>query len=337
MSRQRPLPPSDGPAPPQPAGHHIVFVTGKGGVGKSMVAAASALQLARQGLAVQLVELGSHSFFGPLLGLEVGVEPVPWKDGVAIARWDVESSLREYLAHYLVFKMAADKVLSSTAMQALVAAAPGVAEMALLGKLTAPMRHRWYTREADVVVVDGYATGQFMAMLRAPVGLAATAAEGALHRHAQTTARLLADPALCEYRIVTLAEEMTVTEACEMAQALQAELGIAPRLLCNRLIELPETLPTLPPADPAAPFVDHMQRVAQRQRESLAALEGLGAARRGPVIGLPLVPSTSPDQVLQAMADTLDAAGPWPEEGDVGATPAAASNAPAAKTPRRRR
>ena len=48
-----------------------------------------------------------------------------------------------------------------------------------------------------------------------------------------------------------------------------------------------------------------MKRVAQRQRESLARARGLGAARRARVIG-PLVPSTSPDQVLQAMADTLD-------------------------------
>ena len=56
--------------------HRIVFVTGKGGVGKSAVAAATALQFARAGKTVLLVELGSRSFYGPLLGLPVGADTV---------------------------------------------------------------------------------------------------------------------------------------------------------------------------------------------------------------------------------------------------------------------
>ena len=136
--------------------HRIVFVTGKGGVGKSAVAAATALQFARAGKTVLLVELGSRSFYGPLLGLPVGADTVPWTSGIGIARWDVESSLREYMAHYLVFKAAADWLLNYTVMKALMAAAPSLAELSILGKLTGPMRHDWYRRDVDVVVVDAY-------------------------------------------------------------------------------------------------------------------------------------------------------------------------------------
>jgi len=118
------------------------------------------MQLARAGKTVLLVELGSRSFYGPLLGLPVGIDTVRWTSKIGIARWDVESSLREYLAHYLVFKAAADWVLNYTVMKALMAAAPSLAELGILGKLTGPMRHAWYQRDVDVVVVDAYSTGQ---------------------------------------------------------------------------------------------------------------------------------------------------------------------------------
>lgn len=286
--------------------HRIVFVTGKGGVGKSVVAAATAMQLARAGKTVLLVELGSRSFYGPLLGLPVGTDTVRWTSRIGIARWDVESSLREYMAHYLVFKAAADWLLNYTAMKALMAAAPSLAELAILGKLTGPMRHGWYQRDVDVVVVDAYSTGQFMALLRAPRGISQTASSGQMHRHTADITALLSDPAICEYRLVTLAEELPTVEACEMARGLRAETGIAPRIYCNRLIDLPPHLPAWPQDDPAAPFIQHLARIAARQRESLRALQALGDDRDGPVRRLPLMPVTDAQRLLQALADALD-------------------------------
>ena len=288
-------------------GHRIVFVTGKGGVGKSVVAAATALQFARQGYNVLLAEMGSRSFYGPLLNLPVGVEPVAWMQNIEIARWDVESTLREYISHYLPIKALTDKILGNTVMKALVAAAPSLSELAMLGKLTAPMRHTWYKRDVDVVVVDAYATGQFMALLRAPRGMAQTASSGPMHKHSSIMAQLLADPAICEYRLVTLAEEMPVSEACEMAADLYAEVGIAPRIYCNRLLELPPRMPVLDAHDPAHDFVAQMRRIDRRQRSGLAALKKLGECRQGPVQHLPLIPSVAAQDLLERLADVLQA------------------------------
>jgi hypothetical protein len=287
--------------------HRIVFVTGKGGVGKSAVAAATALQLAGAGQTVLLVELGSRSFYGPLLGLPVGAEAVRWTSRIGVVRWDVESALREYVAHYLLFKTAADWLLNYTVMKALMAAAPSLAELAILGKLTGPMRHAWYRRDVDVVVVDAYSTGQFMALMRAPRGLSQTAASGPMHRHTVAMTALLSDPAICEYRLVTLAEEMPTAEACEMARDLRAETGIAPRIYCNRMIDLPPRTPAWPADDPAAAFIQHMAHIAARQRTSLDALQALGDERDGPVRRLPLIPVTDARRLLQALADALDA------------------------------
>jgi len=283
-------------------GHRIVFVTGKGGVGKSVVAAATALQFARRGHNVLLAEMGSRSFYGPLLGLPVDIEPVAWQQNIGIARWDVESTLREYISHYLPIKGLTDRLLGNTMMKALVAAAPSLSELAMLGKLTAPMRHTWYKRDVDVVVVDAYATGQFMAMLRAPRGMAQTASSGPMYKHSSIMAKMLSDPQVCEYRLVTLAEEMPVTEACEMAQQLQAEVGISPRLYCNRLLELPANIPAADRHDPAHDFVTQMRRIDRLQMTSLSRLEELGPVQR-----LPMVTRLDTTYLLEQLADALEA------------------------------
>jgi hypothetical protein len=288
--------------------HRIVFVTGKGGVGKSLVAAATAVQAARAGSRTLLVELGSRSFYGPLLGLDVGTAPVRWRPNLSVVRWDVESSLREYLTHYLVFQANADRLLGNLALKALVAAAPGLSELTLLGKLTAPLRLRWYRRDVDLVVVDAYSTGQFMAFLRAPRGLADSAASGLMHRQTEAIVELLSDPAVCEYRLVTLAEEMPVSEACEMAADLRAETTIAPTLYCNRLLALPRTLPAASHGDVAAPFIAHLRQIAQRQARALSKLDALGDDKAGAVRRLPLVPTDDAAALVDALADALSAA-----------------------------
>jgi hypothetical protein len=128
-----------------------------------------------------------------------------------------------------------------------------------------------------------------------------------MRRHTVAMTALLSEPAICEYRLVTLAEEMPTAEACEMARDLRAETGIAPRIYCNRLIDLPPRLPAWPVEDPAAAFVQHMACVAARQRESLRALQALGDARDGPVRQLPLIPVTDAQRLLEALADALGA------------------------------
>lgn len=290
-------------------GHRIVFVTGKGGVGKSLVAAATAVQLARAGNNVLLVEFGCRSFYGPLFGLPVDQrgagEVVRWQPKIGIARWDTESSLREYVNHFMIFKTATNRIFGNTAMKALVAIAPSLSELALLGKLTGPMRLGWYKRDVDVVVVDAYATGQFMALLRAPRGLAQTAGSGPIHQQTQAINDLLHDPAVCEYRLVTLAEEGPVAEACEMAADLFAETGIAPMILCNRLLELPPRLPEVPLGTPAAPFLAHLERISRLQKRCLSRLSALGGKHGGKVRLLPQILSTDPQQLVEHLADTL--------------------------------
>jgi anion-transporting ArsA/GET3 family ATPase len=82
---------------------HIVIVTGKGGVGKSTVAAAMATKAAADGKKVLLVEFGEESFLGPFLDVShLSITPQPVKDlGFEVAIWDTETCLREYVLHFI--------------------------------------------------------------------------------------------------------------------------------------------------------------------------------------------------------------------------------------------
>ena len=92
-----------------------------------------------------------------------------------------------------------------------------------------------------------------------------------------------------------------------MAVELQAEVGIAPRLYCNRLLDLPEHIPAADRHDPAHDFVAQMRRIDRRQRSGLAALKKLGECRQGPVQHLPLIPSVAAQGLLERLADVLQA------------------------------
>jgi anion-transporting ArsA/GET3 family ATPase len=223
-----------------------------------------------------------------------------------VACWDVEEALREYITHYVVFKSAANKILSNTVMKALAGAAPSLSEIAILGKLTAPMLHSWYRRDVDVdvVVVDAYATGQFMTLLRAPRGLGASATGGPLHRQSQGIVKLLADPKMCEYRMVTLPEEMPVAEACEMFVDIETETGVRPILYCNRMLDI-APLPDATGFSNASPFLEQMRSTVKRQK---ASLKRLAQTSGRPVHTLPMVPTQNAATLLDRLADALESA-----------------------------
>ncbi len=286
--------------------HKIVFVTGKGGVGKSSVAAATALAMAREGKSVLLVELGERSFYGPFLGLSMHEGAASWQKNLNVERWDMESALRELMAHYLLFSNAiADKVLNHSVMKALTGAAPNLSELAILGKLTASMRYNWYRREVDAVVVDAYATGQFMTLLRAPRGLSVAIGSGPMGRQTRSITDKITDPSICEYRIVTLPEELPVAEACELAADIKQEVGIAAHIVCNKVIDIPRELARAKPRrdDPAYAFVAQMRRIGDRQTAAMARLESV--AQRQPVAVLPFVPTLDAAVLMDTLADSL--------------------------------
>ncbi|MEQ1875338.1 MAG: ArsA family ATPase [Bdellovibrionia bacterium] len=218
----------------------IILVTGKGGVGKSTVAAAIAHKLSKQSLRVLLVEMGESSFYQDFFGLNsVGQEPVPLDGSLHVARWSTESCLREYVLHYVRVEALYKMFFENRVMKTFVRAAPTVSEIALLGKLTSNQREVGPNLDYDRIVVDAYATGHFLALLRAPRGLSEAVRAGPLGEQTALIYNVLTNPNITSYKIVSLPESLPTAETKELFAQLQSEFKVKPEIICNKIWKIP--------------------------------------------------------------------------------------------------
>lgn len=213
----------------------IVMVTGKGGVGKSTIAAAMAQKYAHGGAKTLLVELGDQSYFQYIYGKSITYEPVEVRPRLFAALWSGESCLREYVLHLVRIRKIVDLFFENRIMKTFIKAAPALKELAVLGKITSGIREWGPPLPFDVVVVDAFASGHFMALLRAPVGMGELIEAGPMGEQSRMIQKVLSSPRLSEYKIVTLAEELPVTETIELHRGLEQITGQKASIYCNRL------------------------------------------------------------------------------------------------------
>jgi anion-transporting ArsA/GET3 family ATPase len=207
----------------------LVVVTGKGGVGKSTVAAALALAAAREGRRVIVAEVAARDDVSRALEGEGGgvfVERAVG-GGVHHISIDPESALEEYLRDQLP-RGVADVLASSRMFGYLAAATPGLRELLTVGKvweLAQPDRRTPGAHPYDLVVLDAPATGHGVAVLTAPGTFAGAARVGPVARQGRTIHEMLADPGRTAVVAVATAEEMPVNETLGLEAALRDALG----------------------------------------------------------------------------------------------------------------
>jgi anion-transporting ArsA/GET3 family ATPase len=195
----------------------LLFVSGKGGSGKTTVAAALGLAAARRGKRVVLCEVAGQDRISQL---------VPELTTISV---DPEEAKREWLRYQLKSRTLASALGGSRLFQYLTAAAPGISELVTIGKVwdLAQIERRTGSTVFDLAIVDAPATGHALAMLRAPSTFAAVAPVGPVGRHAATIDRSLRDPKHTGVVTAALPEEMPVNETVEFERALRRELDMA--------------------------------------------------------------------------------------------------------------
>ncbi|HLW95729.1 MAG TPA: ArsA-related P-loop ATPase [Solirubrobacteraceae bacterium] len=207
----------------------LVFLLGKGGVGRSTLAAALGLLGARDGRRTAVVEVSGRGDVPRLFGVagRVGVE-MELSAGLWTLDVDPRVALEEYLVDQLPLRTLAEVVGSSNAFGYVAAATPGLRELLTMGKvweLAQPQRRSPGTQPYDLVVVDAPATGHGLALLAAPRTFADAAGRGPIARQGAMIAETLEDRSQTAVLAVATAEPAAVDEALELRAALDGRLG----------------------------------------------------------------------------------------------------------------
>ena len=279
----------------------IHLVSGKGGVGKSTVAAALAKELAAKGRKTLLVELGERSYFRHIFHAPLDAEPLVVNSHLTVARWEGEACLREYLRYLIKIDRVVKLFFDNRVMRALVQAAPALKELALLGKVTSGPRKVGPPLPYDELVVDAYATGHFRALWRAPVGLGEAIPFGPMGEQSRSITNVLKDPMLTQFHVVTLPEELPVTEGLELARDIKRELGQNPRMILNRWLESPLDLAKLRGFS-GHDFADYVAILLERQNAARATVEASGLETKI----LPWVFAAGAGDKIRALASRLE-------------------------------
>jgi len=209
----------------------LLVITGKGGVGKTTLAAAIGMLAAERGLRTIVVELGDQGRLPALFGLRVrdpGLE-TKLEEGLWSISIDPDRALLEWLQK-LGGRVSGRLLASSGTFQYFAAAAPGARELLSMVKIWELTEgQRWQRRAAgyDLVVIDAPSTGHALGLLHSPQTFGAIARVGPIAGQTDRVRELLEDPARSGYLAVALATDMAVTETLELQDGLGAQLGRA--------------------------------------------------------------------------------------------------------------
>ncbi len=268
-------------------GRRFLIVTGKGGVGKTTVAATYASALAAKGKRVLIAMCNAKERLSTMLGGDlIGTEVISVAPNIWAVNMTPEIALEEYGMLALKSKALYSLLFDNRYVRVFFRAVPGIQEWSMLGKAW------WHTTETnadgkpkyDVVILDAPATGHGLDMLRVPKVIVDVVPPGLLRRDAETAWNLFRDPKQCGVILVTLPEEMPTTETIELAGALTKELGMTiARVVVNGVLPPLFTreerakleLLQVQPIDPGTSALDaaHGRAIRERvQADSLARL-----------------------------------------------------------------
>jgi arsenite-transporting ATPase len=239
----------------------VLIVAGKGGVGKTTVAAALATAAARNGASTLLVEIDGTRQLAKLFDVpDLTYEPRRLDLGdTAAPLWGCKITPDHALADYLEGRglyRALKRVQGDRVLDALASSTPGVKDLLVLGKIRQIEQAGTY----DVVIVDAPASGHALTLVRAAAGVLDSVDTGPIREQAVEVAAMLADPDRCQVVLVTLAEETPVSEVIDTAFALEDEIGVAlAPLVVNAVLA----------EAPGSPSGDHLGTVDDETAASL--------------------------------------------------------------------
>lgn len=212
----------------------LLFVTGKGGVGKSTIASSLALLAANEGKRTLVCEVDAKGNLAEFYGTKpLRFAPTEVQSGLFAMTMDTEESLREYLRLQLHVPLISRLGPLAKTFDFVATAAPGVKEILTVGKLAYEVRERNY----DLVVVDASATGHVVGQLASPVAMKELVSVGIVRQQTEWMLNILTDPDRTGVVVVATPEEMPVNETIELIDRLDSETDIdVAAVIANRVL-----------------------------------------------------------------------------------------------------
>ncbi|MDX5458607.1 ArsA-related P-loop ATPase [Micromonospora tulbaghiae] len=306
-----------------PARLHVV--TGKGGTGKTSVAAALALGLAAEGRRTLLVEVEGRQGIAQLFG----TDPLPYEERhladapgggeVRALAVDAEEALLEYLDMFYKLGAAGRALRKLGAIDFATTIAPGLRDVLLTGKVKeATTRTSGSRRTYDAVVLDAPPTGRIGRFLNVTAETARLAKVGPIKTQSEGVSALLRSP-MTAVHVVTLLEEMPVQETLDaVAELTQLGFpvgrvivnGVRPPVPAGRAVTAAELKRGLAAADlptdgPTVAGLVEEARDQQVRRELEDSLRGDLVDLGLPLVELPLLPEGVDRAGLETLAGAL--------------------------------
>lgn len=253
----------------------VIFILGKGGVGKTTLAAALASARAIAGARTLLIETDARAPMASALGVERSYSPVEAAPNLFTMLLDGSHALEEYLAMVVPGRVLLRAVFASRLYQFFVQAAPGLRELVMLGKIYYESGRKERRRNVwDSIIVDAPSSGQALALLKMPTAARATFRQSVVGNEAANIGKWLRDRETCAIVEVTTADSLAMSEALEMHAALSA-IGLAPsQVLFNRVASV-----DFDSADITAMLGGHSKGGDSRARAHLAEIARAEIAR----------------------------------------------------------
>ncbi len=279
------------------------FVTGKGGVGKSLVAAAIARSLSPKSRQseqkILLAELSEASFYDDFLKLDrIGYAPTHWTESIDICQWSGPECLKEYALYLLKIERLYQLFFENPVTRSLIQVAPGLQELAVLGKVTSSPRKQGPEMKYDQIVVDAYATGHFLSLMQAPAAMAEAVQFGPMGEQSRSIDRYLRDPNFTEIHVVTTAEELPITETIELCNSIKEFFSLEPKVYLNRLFNLSKK--EIADLKPLAKDFLNLQIENEENAKKLLKKNGFN------FIEFPLVNSLHPEKIIKSLLPILE-------------------------------
>jgi anion-transporting ArsA/GET3 family ATPase len=212
----------------------LLFVTGKGGTGKTSIAAGLSLLAAHRGAKVLACDVDAKGDLAEFFeSAPVGFRPREVQRRLFAMSMNTEESLQEYLRIQLRLPAMARMGPLARAFDFVATAAPGVREILTVGKLAYEVRERHY----DLIVTDAAASGHVVGQLAAPQAIDDLVRVGPVHHQTGWMLDILGDPAVTGVVIVTTPEEMPVNETIELVGRVRRETEVdVAAIVVNRVL-----------------------------------------------------------------------------------------------------